>query len=282
MKALGFYFIIINILFYACTERGIELEFPFEGEKLKVSGFLVPESPLSLALSKTRPVKDLLDSDFVVPNAIVFLYEDGIRIEQLEFERNTVFSESLYKGKYLLQEGKSYSIEAAAPNLPTIVSLPALIPAKTFIKQLAYDIQGTKANIQFQIEDDPKSDVLYFCQIRGHYISDSLNVDTIMNIRGNYVDDDEFGNSIQVVNFEEVNLLGRIRVNGKINRIAPKVIIVQVLTYSHSFEQYRESVADYDEEIGGFFQSSPFIFTNIKSGYGIIGAYNRDTITINL
>jgi len=282
MKALVFYFIIINILCYACTERGIELEFPFEGEKLKVSGFLVPESHLSLALSKTRPVKDLLNSNFVVPNAIIFLYEDGIQIEQLEFERNTAFSESLYKGKYLLQEGKSYSIEAAAPNLPTIISVPALIPPKTAIKQLLYDINETTANIQFKIEDDPKSDVLYFCQIRGHYISDSLNIDTIMNIRGNYLDDDEFGNSIQVVNFEEVNLLGRIRVNGKINRIAPKAIIVQVLTYSRSFEQYQESVADYDEEIGGFFQSSPFIFTNIKSGYGIIGAYNRDTITINL
>jgi hypothetical protein len=179
-------------------------------------------------------------------------------------------------------EGKNYSLEVAAPGLPTIRSgvdkIPPFVPIEDFTYTLDSAFGRQFMDIQFTVQDKPETENLYYYEVLGGFKLDSIQLDTLLSVKGGYVDD----NFPRLTTATGAFLLeGRLRTDGKLIRLTyPDFLLLKLYTYSANYSTYYKSVDDYDEEIGGFFPGNPVIWTNIENGYGVVGSYAVDSVVV--
>lgn len=277
------------ISFFSCQEKEIELNIPFEGEKVVVEGRIFPNEPLKIRLYKTfDPDSEAINIELKA--ATVLLIENDSVIDTLEYlpEPGELFLGSLYcsKTNFLPDFNDSYRIHVQAPGLPTAQSAKIHFPEAPEIDNLTADLDTAfnRFNLSLQLDaHNVTPQNAHLISVHAFYPLNNLT-DTLINIFALPVDDRFIqSDKIQVV-LNKIDLMYRLLgPDNQFQRVQPhKQIVISLIVYSPGYKQYLEDIDNFMPEIGGFFPGGSIVSSNIEGGYGFFGAGNKDTIIIQL
>jgi Domain of unknown function (DUF4249) len=309
-------FISFFILFLACREKEIEYELPFEGEKLVVIGVLNPDESFNVKVSHTWTPTGIVPKNTFVNDATVIVLENGKLREQLMLDKEGKYVSS--KGlKPLL--GQKYSVEVSSSKYAKVISEQVQIPenkAKFTYQQVAdidykYNRDTPKDQINVIIEDDI-SKRSYFAISFNLYGDISSDGNLYNRVSAFYLNDDgefsqnkecSFAQSIYQNNTSEGV---RVFANQCFTNSKNTFNFVVEKAYYNSFQnnkpvfkkidkptlnvyQFDKGYFEYlklkDQPDGLFeraFTEPHTTYTNIKGGYGIIGAITKKSELLNM
>lgn len=121
-----FKILIISTLCFSC-EKELNIELPYNGNKLVIFGVLSPDKIVSIKLSKTIPPTGLNEFGKGIDNATVKFFEDGKIVEILKY---TSKGEYVSTNNFMPKIGKKYHVEVKAEGFPDVSSEPETIPSK--------------------------------------------------------------------------------------------------------------------------------------------------------
>lgn len=126
---------VMLILFTAC-ERALEMDLPYEGDKLVINGILSPQRVVSVAISRTDPPTGKSHyGDRHVREAKVVLFEDDEMLEELTYDSAGVYASPT---GFMPEAGRAYRIEAAFAGMPEAVSENVRIPDASVVDSIVF------------------------------------------------------------------------------------------------------------------------------------------------
>ena len=121
MKPVIIYF-LVTLLLASCT-KDTDLTFPSIPEQLVINGILHPDSTIRVSISKSLAVVETIRHFPLVENALVYLYEDGVRLGSLQYDGTA------YGSDYYPAPGKHYTVEVSVQGYPQVTASD-IVPQK--------------------------------------------------------------------------------------------------------------------------------------------------------
>jgi hypothetical protein len=301
MKNL-FNILIISILLFSC-EKELDIDLPYDGDKLVVFGVLCPDKIITIKLTKTVPPTGLNELGEGVNNAIVKLFEEGKMVEILKY---TSKGDYVSPSNFMPKVGKKYYIEAKAEGFPEITSEPEIIPSKvqsidfTFGEDITSPVSaGTPAKRLVLEFDDDISETDFYAIIPEVSSKDRILVVNAFNLARNFgspADACGFDGNGNIFCYTDVCFSGKakskigVEIKGGLqgkdfdfqnpdtyNKKDADKIIFRIRKITKNYYDYILT----DGELDGIFKA--FVPTisrqsNIKGGYGVLVAYNETVI----
>jgi hypothetical protein len=281
MKKQVFYLFLFSLIVFlsACEFTQITtFDMPYEGKKAVLIGFVGTDRRAEVFIDATVPV--LNNKPDSLGNSEVRLFEDKIFKTHL-----TKTTDDLYIApeNFAAQTGKAYHIEVKIPNLPPLSTEADLIPIAVKIDSLSFkftDTSRSDGTVRLQFTD-PFGKNYYAYRI------ERFKDDTLLDM--------PLGRSFRFLHFSEVfddlNFEGRphvlndkISLSTSLNQKPVKANKLRVTLYSISTATYRffKSIDEQDFARGDYYSEPSKVFSNVKDGYGVFGAYNFNQKDIEL
>jgi hypothetical protein len=300
-KSWPFYFSFLILLFFSC-EKGLDIDLPYDGDKLVIWGLLSPDRVVSIQLNKTYPPTG--KSLFIdgIANATVTLYENDVLVQQLVHKGSGVYSSPT---NFKPKSGKTYAIKATASGFPALSTLPETIPSPFFISRLEVG----------QLFDSPVSSSTKALPISITW-TDVANQENFYSILPqSYIGTQRFGGSFDIDTPSELDVCGfsfepsvynlsdkcfpngtytkKIGVNFSYASVTDKPLndpLIKNLTQtvdriyilfrhvSKNYYQYMYSGNQPEIVLLAFASGYPR-HTNVVGGYGLLASYNEQKIT---
>lgn len=144
--------LIFLILIIQSCEEILQIKIPDSGPMLTVNCILNDREPIQMRISASQPYPPITDTDLVIKNAIVKLYEDDVYIEDLAYQetfnvmsipRVTAAYHSL--NQFRPRTDHSYSIRVSSPGFPDANSstyLPDPVPIISIDTSTVFTMSG--------------------------------------------------------------------------------------------------------------------------------------------
>ncbi len=303
MKRL--YYVILGLLLWNC-QRYLDIELPYEGDRLVILGLLSPDSVITTRIQQTGPPTGrFLFSESIVPNATARLFENGVFVEELKHAGNSIYrSPSGFKPS----TGKGYFLKVSAPNLPDAETGSEIIPSA--VKVNNYVFQDTISSLfnsndyprrlMFEFADDGQKTDFYSAELTGYYKKNEVALNTFYIDRpleagedlcgfraadNRYVYQDVCFNGKTFSTDLGVSTGGSVQDTiGITERRGEQVTCDQILLrFRKVTKTYRDYLRLSGFENDGFLQAftTPIReYTNVKGGYGLWAAYSENAIDI--
>jgi hypothetical protein len=303
------------ILFLACREKEIEYDLPFEGEKLVVIGVLNPDQPFNVKVTHTWTPTGIIPKNTFVDDATVNVLEDGKLKEQLILEKEGIYISK--KGtKPLL--GHQYSVEVYSTKYSKIISEKVQVPENKanftyeqvpdFKYKYNSDIPKDQVNITIinnpvnltyyainfdlfgKLADDGKSTysgVAFYLDDDGKFSTNkacSFSQSLYQNNKSEWVQ--VFANQCFTTEKPEFHFAvdkayGNIQNNKFIYSKIEKPTL-NVYQFDKGYFEYLKLLDQPDGLFERAFTEPHTTYTNIKGGYGIIGAVTKKSELLNM
>ncbi|WP_373513368.1 DUF4249 family protein [Persicitalea sp.] len=149
---------MIFLTILGCQERDVDINLPYDGDKLVVTSHLQAGSPIEVYLEHTFKPLGQFPEELTVSNATVFIIKDG---------RDTTALTSAGNGSYvsdmMIEAGSSYVIRATAPGYEAAQSRPVEVPISRV--EFEYKIKKDVSGVYYPIKNYALVS-LYFKDIR--------------------------------------------------------------------------------------------------------------------
>lgn len=260
------FFLIVLIFFSACkltSER--EFDVPFEGKKLVTIGFIGADKGVETYVTSTVPtINGKQDS---LSDVVVNLYENEVLVNTLKLDSG------LYKtsANFKVKEDKTYRIDVKALNYTPLSTNALKLPLATKIDTIEWQFKdSTKEYIQLNTVFKDAKDKNYYAIKVDKYHGDTLfQEDAPTGFRFlnpvDVFDDDKFDNKVARI-LRKIYVYDR---NRKINRLKIRLYALDEATY-----YFFKTLGTQDFVKGDYFLEPTKVYSNIKSGYGVWGAYS--------
>lgn len=285
---------ISSLLFFPSCEKTVNIELPYEGNKIVVNSFMLKDSLIYARLTNSSQLAS--SNNFPIPaGAKIDLYEDDVMKE-------TLTRRNIYNREYLVSiskaiSGKKYTLKASATGLENAEGSDT-IPQKASFTPVEFKQTNSgndeKAKLVININDPAGQKNYYRLRIYGadtnrqstgprllpskqyyHYFKvDNLASNNDFDIFGDfeywqiYFTDDEFdGRNVTLT----VNLN---YFSSSIMYIAPELVHLSRDSY-----RYLQSRDNQFNNVDNPFTEAVVVYNNIKGGYGIVGGM-ADSITV--
>jgi hypothetical protein len=142
------------LLLYSCEEI-LQIKIPDNGPMITVNCILNEGEPIQMRISRSQPYPPLTDTDLVIKNAVVKLFEDDVYIEDLVYQETYKFMNGrgyryLTKNYFSLNQfspglNHTYSIKVSAPDFPEVTSsttIPNPVPLISVDTNTVYTMSG--------------------------------------------------------------------------------------------------------------------------------------------
>lgn len=265
------------LLLTSCQrEKDIEIEFPYHGDELVIYAF-INDSVQYAEVYKTQEVLQTEIDYSVVPTRLE-LYEGNNLVSSLDENQNNFMSNAI------LDTLSFFQVELEVNDQIT-TSAPVSFPDKIKIEN--YDVEfnsdSSKVLLTFSFNDE-KGDNFYLFKVDKYYQNQIENTfDNLFYEDFRYTFSDiEFSEETFFYE-EEIDLSFIQYLNGNIIGIE-KADAISITLYSVSSEiyDYYQSVQQNSSSLGDVEDSNTPIITNINNGHGVVGAYRKDFIFIDL
>ncbi len=305
--SLFFLLVLTAALLLGGCQKELGYDLPYAGDRLVIHGFLSPDRVVSVNIGKSYPPTG--DQPFTggITNASVALFEDDVFLENL---LHTEEGNYVSAGKYRPQVGKAYHIEVTAEGFPPAETLPETIPAlvrvdsftfrDTIISPLNEDVPALR--LSFNFTDTPGQANYYRPEVVVYYQDAELGVNVFDLDRAMGVED-------MCAYYDGIHFLVRdlcftdqaftlnlgVETRGSVQRDEATVSIDSLRKYGMNprfdrAELYLSSITrnhyeylktSYQPEgIELAFNGPRPQHSNVRGGYGILAAYNRQVIRI--
>lgn len=122
MKSRVILFLIVFSL-VGCQERNVDINLPYDGDKLVLNSHLLAGSPCEVYIEHTFKPLGLLPENLTVSNASVSVIEDASDTTVL-----TSTGKGSYSSDFLIKAGSNYVVRATAPGYESAQSKPVRVP----------------------------------------------------------------------------------------------------------------------------------------------------------
>ncbi len=290
-------FVLLLSVVTACT-KDLGRDLPFNGPDLVLYGVLSPDSVVTLQVRQTYPPTGRYVYEKGVQTALVYLYEDSVRIEQLRHQQEGQYGSARNTKP---QVGKSYYYVVSSPGYPDAYSLPERIPGPVKISDVVFDEaisaplnSGVPARKLVCTFTDPATPNDYYSiDIAGYSDEKEVAVNSVGLDRPDEFEDgcgfrsngQSNGYNLSDICFNGqtttvrvgVELEGPTRptgIRGKVTKI-----LLRLHRTNRGYFEYNRTF-NIGEGLLQAFQAPQVRYSNVRGGYGIILAYNSDTVTI--
>lgn len=286
----------VTLLLVSCTKY-IEFSPPYEGDKIVINGYLSPNEGARIKITHSiNPVGKYLWSDsLIVKDAVAALYENGVKLIDLEYTGKGNYGlpdspavELLAGHKYKLivqteQYGKAESEEITLPEKPEINNFKFEKVGYVYGSGpenglFSFSISGPNENesyfsIQVVTENDKSLFFMHYPRIEGENYFESCETGAGgMNI---YSNECGYINQVHQYSFE----LGYGESRNVFLYYQP--LIIRIGTVSRDVYEYAKSNSQLEGmELG--FAEPPILKSNIKGGYGLLYGANTTSFPIVL
>ncbi|RMG19535.1 MAG: DUF4249 domain-containing protein [Bacteroidetes bacterium] len=295
MKVNSILWVVISCVLSNCS-KVIEYELPYPGDQLVVYGLLTPDEAVRIRLTHTVAPLGSHPKDLSVAGAEVKLYENAHPLETLEYAQNGIYRSP---SGFRPQTGQLYSLTIRAAGFPELstdaIEIPSQIPIDSYnlvdsaLIALNEGLSAAQLNISFT---DPAA-VNYY----------ELVVETCLNMT-----DCEVGGNQWLLDIPETeqqrcgfawdrNLYFKdICINdtpftlklgletSTFTRSGPmkfKQVLIELRHINRSYYEYLKTHLQ-PEDFELAFTEPQLLYSNVKGGYGMLGAYSKSRLLIDL
>jgi hypothetical protein len=275
--------LFLFVLFTSC-ELTVDIDVPFEQQKLVLNSFFNTDSVWAATLSANQHILDTLYEQRV-ENALIVVYHAGAAVDTLMHLSDGVYRADT--GKPL--PGKSYEIKAMAPGYPDVTS-HSYVPLPTLIT----DIQVTKGassegypedvfHVKFQ--DDPLVENFYQIYVEGE--SDYIDFETAKirkhRFRLGMATNDPSVRSNEYSGFDGIFIKDVLFTNGNgaISFTTQgqvmdfySYVIVTIRTLSKDYYNYKTTGRLQEDISDNPFAQPINVYNNIDNGFGIFAGFS--------
>lgn len=282
MKAIKWYSIIFCVIFSAC-EKTVELDIPYEGDKLVVNSFIQPDSVVYLRITRSQPPGG---SEFPeVPGAKVELKAGA---EILPVQWHIIGGKGYYVSTRPAKSGVEYNISVSAAGLDTVTAKDTL-PRKPLLAEPFAQAGGNR--VKFVMKDMPGVDYYRFRLYKG---AKNGNGETIPAERRLYRFDPSYNNSFTDMlteNYLESTLIADDRFDGreltivmqtKDVNVKDEILLLEVTGLSRSSWLYLKTLELQAANQGNILVDPSKVYTNVVKGYGILGGVNAARLEVTV
>ncbi len=295
---------ILCLLFTNCyPETDTTITPQYEGKKLVVLGFFTPSEVIKLEVLRTLPTDIRQDTaafkSDTVRNATVKLFENDVFVENLLFQKGFYLSPSGLKPK----PNYRYRVEVSAPDFPTVYSRNDTIPrekpnwAITSWRDSA-SLQNGYVNGRIQVTFSINQQPAYFGLLQKTFwrnqkpqFNDFLiaEQDEFVYLGCEKYENTNFGLSNLVLSDRcavakkvDISAFTVTYFNNGIGIYQADSACVYAQQFSPFMFKYLQSQALQKLARSLFIPSNSNVFTNIENGYGMIGCYQLDSLTLKI
>ena len=271
-------------MLFSCS-KVVEYKLPYSGDKIVLNGLLNPDSVIQIRVSKSIPVgQEVAIEQIVISDAIVELWEDSVKIENLYYIQQGIYRSS---SQFKPQINKGYRIKVSAINLPPaetetvyIPEIPRLTDAH-FTDSIAISSnQAVVGKMRFEVMQTLLADY-YWIDFRG-YKNGALKYPNQTWIRAdaNSCGEDHFGMYASFIFSDKCQPFPHFPIQietetgdyeGRFDSIKVAIAKINPLFYT-----YQKAIAH--QPIGGFdsaFSEGKPLPSNVKGGYGIVVGFSQ-------
>lgn len=282
----------LSILFFSCNKES-KLNLNDEEEQIVVSSWLHPDSLVEVFVSKTNQ-----PSGYFVPNAKVFLFENNVKVDSINYT-----TQNTYKLSYIIKPDYDYSIEVmindekayAKTYIPFVPEFQieskidsALIDENsTILDQIQIIIQDSLITtkyyeiILYKFEINSSGDLIYkdFMPLSSKDpIFEKMNFDFYKSL---LFTNESFSNINQSVRFlfNDPDFYYK---DGTVNAYENSQFVVVLNEISSDYYFFKNSYYEQLENGGGSLWSNHIsnIESNIQNGFGVFAGYNSSSDTL--
>lgn len=269
----------VLVLLSSCEfNTKVELDIPEPESKLSVIAYLETGGNSAVFVS---PVSDVFDPNTVkeLDNVIVSLFQQGSFLCNLEPIGNNNYY-ALSPNCYL-NSGDSYSLMAIADDFEEVQSGETRIPEKIYIDTIELkDSTNNYLLFEFSFQDNTLEENYYAKKIEKYYQGNLL-------VDSNYLEpliDPALAFSDIHFNGEEHKATLETYALESFEGEQVRVDEVKVILFSLSRElfEFFNTIDNLEGTFSDPILESDIIFSNLENGYGIVGGFAADTITLHL
>lgn len=281
MKAIKWY-LVLCVLLTAC-EKKVEMDVPYDGDKLVVNSFIQPDSVVYLRITRSQPPGS---SSFPeVPGAAVELKAGN---EVLPLRWDVINGKGYFVSTKPAKAGVEYNISVSASGLDTVTAKDTL-PRKPLLAEPF--AQGGGNRIKFVLKDLPGADFYRFRLFKG---TKNSSGEIIPGERRLYRFDPSYNNSFTDMvtqNYLESTLIPDERFDGreitivmqtKDVNVKKEILLLEVTGLTRSSWLYLKTLELQAANDGNLLVDPSKVYTNVVKGYGILGGVNAARLTVEV
>lgn len=281
MQAIKWY-LALCVLFAAC-EKQVEIDVPYDGDKLVVNSFIQPDSVVYLRVTRSQPPGS---SSFPeVPGASIELKAGN---EVLPLQWNIISGKGYFVSTKPARPGVEYNISVSAPGLDTITAKDTL-PRKPLLAEPF--AQGGGNRIKFVMKDLPGVDFYRFRLFKG---TKNTSGEVVPTERRLFRFDPSYNNSFTDMlteNYLESTLIPDDRFDGreitivmqtKDVNVRNQILLLEVTGLTRSSWMYLKTMELQLDNEGNLLVDPSKVYTNVVKGYGIFGGVNAARLTVEV
>jgi Domain of unknown function (DUF4249) len=287
-------FIIVLLAITAC-EKKVEVNIPYDGDKLVLNSLFIADSNLYARVFVSKKVTS--SNNFSSPaSALLTLFENNVSVGN--FSAVTIFGTQYYKSPVTAKAGKSYKIIAASPTYTTVDGVDS-VPQVAQVQIQSVSIINTANNtvsdfdrkIKFILNDDATKEDFYLIKI---FAADTNRTST--GPRFIFTNGTQYGFSCEIegLNTNPISALNNFgeqevfitdeTFNGKNITLTANFdqyggsyshYALEVTSLSKSTYRYLKSVLLQQNTNGDPFAEASIVYSNITNGFGIVGGANK-------
>jgi hypothetical protein len=274
----------ITIFLHSC-EKTVNVDIPYEGDKIVLNAFMRQDSFIYAQVSKT--VKLSQNNNFVVPSgAVVQLYNNGVFVENMLSQN--INNRTFFKSTAAANANGIYTVKALATGLTPVEGTDTM-PTKANSTGLSYTVvNGTNNTNEARLKvklNDPNN-------IKNYYLIRVFSADTNTASTGPryLIDNYKVGFSIDIIApdrstaifggddiytealFTDEQFNGKeITINIKANGYGyGNYKAIEVLALSRTAYRYIASINSQFDNQGNPFAEATIVYNNISNGFGIV------------
>lgn len=277
-----FLLICISLSFIAC-ERTVEIDVPYDGDKLVINSFIQPDSVVYIRVTSSAKGGA---QDFIEPQGVQVNLMAGDHPMVLHYR--VISGKGYYVSTEKAQREEAYSITASATGFDPVDAYDT-IPFPPQI--LSFTANKGSIRAAFAMKDDPANKDFYRFRI---YKADTLNGKVVPYERLKFRFDPSYSNvftDIMIDSYYESALIKDDRFNGKEisaviqfeNPVADTgYLVLEITSLSDAAFQYLKTLDIQNLNNGNVLTEPSKVYSNVNNGYGIVGGLNASFSSVEL
>ncbi|MGX5820791.1 DUF4249 domain-containing protein [Chitinophaga lutea] len=264
---------LILTLFAAACEKPVEIDIPYDGDRIVLNGFLVPDSVAYIRVTRSQPPGAAFFPE--LPEAKLTL-KGGAAVIPLDWQ--VINGKGYFVTRAPLPAGVTYRIEAAAAGLDTVHAQDTM-PRAPQIREPYVQAGGSR--VKFVLRDLPGRDFYRFRLYEAEVPQPGEKA--VPHKRLKYRFDPSYNNSFTDLitnSYQESALIADDRFEGKEITVvmqteavtqAGKVVLMEVESLSFAAWQYLKSLELQNANEGNLLVEQIRVYSNVDKGFGVFG-----------
>ncbi|MBI9068358.1 MAG: DUF4249 domain-containing protein [Salinivirgaceae bacterium] len=279
------FILLISFIGFSCRKE-IPVDVPNSQPKIVISSIIEKDENISANLFISSNAIDEHETSNFLNNASVFVYENNILVDTMEF-----FGDGNYRSADVIGElGNEYKLIVAATNFDTIIGKTTLVD---FVSINSFDTvrrgkdmngflimycdvkfsdpSAEKNYYRLKIIDNPEKDFNIVYSQSNDPIIEYAHWNGIYYFTDALFQGKEYSFSIQLDNYYSANS------DEEETQYSNNVYVI-LENMSEDYYYFSKSVsAQYDVDGFGFFAQAVIVYNNIENGFGIVGSKGIST-----